>query len=89
MTTYEVINVSEWNAVEEIFANDEEIILDYEGSGLNTYHENYYVGGLALKAGPRRDVSMSGCMISGEPQKSSRSRQSSKPRSGSGCCPKN
>jgi uracil-DNA glycosylase family 4 len=46
---YEVIDVLEWSRVEEIFKNDTEVVLDYEASGLNTYHYNYFVGGLALK----------------------------------------
>jgi uracil-DNA glycosylase family 4 len=46
---YQVIDVLEWSKVEEIFKNDTEVVLDYEASGLNTYHYDYVVGGLALK----------------------------------------
>jgi uracil-DNA glycosylase family 4 len=46
---YTIIDVLDWDKVEDIFQNDQEIVLDYEASGLNTYHNNYFVGGIALK----------------------------------------
>ena len=46
---YEIIDVLEWNKVEEAFANDHEVVLDYEAYGLQIYHADYFIGGIALK----------------------------------------
>jgi uracil-DNA glycosylase len=48
-TDYTVVDVLEWDRVETIFENDSEVVLDYEASGLNTYHHDYFVGGIALE----------------------------------------
>jgi uracil-DNA glycosylase family 4 len=48
-SNYTIIDVLDWDKVEDIFQNDQEIVLDYEASGLNTYHRDYFVGGIALK----------------------------------------
>jgi uracil-DNA glycosylase family 4 len=45
----QVIDVLDWDKVEELLVGDAGVILDYEASGLKTYQEHYFVGGLALK----------------------------------------
>jgi uracil-DNA glycosylase family 4 len=49
INNYKIVDVQEFDYVIEIFKSDEEVILDYEASGLNTYHYDYFIGGMALK----------------------------------------
>src|SRR6516225_7969707 len=47
-TSYDVA-IRNWEKVELELASDREVVLDYEASGLNTYHNTYFIGAMALK----------------------------------------
>jgi hypothetical protein len=43
------VAIRNWEKVEKELEDDSEVVLDYEANSLNTYHNSYFIGGIALK----------------------------------------